>query len=79
MINIESINPIRSAATSILSVMAGTFSNLCYFSPTSLEIVNTMFQHAAWIVAITAGLVSIVNGVKNWKILRKQTIKKHRK
>lgn len=77
---IANIDPIKSAATSILSVMAGTFSNLCYFSPTSLEIVNTIFQHAAWIVAIAAGLVSIVNGVKNWKILhRKQPIQKHRK
>lgn len=76
MINeINNIDPIKSAFTSLISVSVGTISNLIptvfvgYFS---LETVNMLFQHAAWTVAIIAGFVSIINGVRNWKIFKKR-------
>lgn len=82
MINIENINPNNSAFASIISVGAGTVSNYVSiftinFIP--LDTVNTMFQHAAWFVAIAAGLVSIKNGTKDWKIRKKITRKIKRK
>lgn len=69
------IDPLKSAFASLLSVTAGTISNyipVFTFGFVTLETANTLFQHAAWIVAILAGLVSIVNGVKTWKIKKKK-------
>lgn len=67
------IDPIKSAGTALISAAAGSFSNYitvpAYFI---IENVNTAFQHAAWTVAILAGIVSIVNGVKNWKIFNRK-------
>lgn len=76
---IANIDPFKSAATSLVSVIAGTFSNVCFFTPSPLEVINTVFQHAAWIVAIVAGLVSIVNGTKTWRILNRKKQQQLRK
>ena len=73
---LDNINPIKSAITSLVTVAVGTFSNLNFVFPFSLEIVNTVFQQVAWFVAITAGIVSIVNGTKAWKILNRKSNKK---
>lgn len=72
---IANIDPAKSALASILSAVAGTWYNYCtvYFSTITLAGANTAFQHAAWTVAILAGIVSVINGVRQWK--RKPTPK----
>lgn len=71
---LTNINETKAAVTSILSAALGTWYNYCsiYFASFTLVQANTAFQHAAWTVAILAGIVSIVNGVKNWKRKKKQ-------
>lgn len=66
---IANIDPAKSAIASIVSAVAGTWYNYCtaYFSAITLAGANTAFQHAAWTVAILAGIVSIINGVRQWK------------
>ena len=66
---IHDIDPLKSAVTSILSAIAGSWYNYfgVYISSISLSAANTAFQHAAWTVAILAGIVSIINGVRQWK------------
>jgi len=73
---IANIDPLKSAVTSIVSATFGTFSNFSYvvFAPLgfiSLNAANTAFQHAAWTVAILAGIVSIVNGIRQWTTKKK--------
>lgn len=52
------IDPAKSAIASISSAFTGSvMANI------SLVEANTAFQHAAWTVAIIAGIVSIVNGI----------------
>ena len=52
------IDPAKSAVASIVSALTGTaMANI------TLVDTNTAFQHAAWTVAIIAGIVSIVNGI----------------
>lgn len=52
------IDPAKSAIASIFSALTGTV-----MAEVTLTATNTAFQHAAWTVAIIAGLVSIINGV----------------
>ena len=72
---INEIDPMKSAVTSILSAGFGTFTKYCTaFAPLSfisLQTANTFFQHLAWTVAICAGIVSVINGVRQWKFKRK--------
>lgn len=51
------IDPAKSAIASIVSAFTGTI-----VADVTLDTTNIAFQHAAWSVAIVAGLVSIVNG-----------------
>ena len=69
---VSNINDVRAAAASIGAVLFGEFHNLVMFVP--LESINTALQHAAWIVAIIAGIVSIVNGCRKWFVSDKHTI-----
>ena len=72
---ITNIDPMKSAITSIASAAAGSLSKYAAFLQfgfISLETANTMFQHMAWLVAIVAGIVSIINGVRDWKLKRKR-------
>lgn len=65
MLNIiENISASRASIASIGSAILGQISTTV--TPTQVEMVNTGFQHAAWVVAILAGVVSIVNGTRNW-------------
>jgi hypothetical protein len=74
------INPIdlldgsKAAVVSISAAITGQFTQDVQglLSVPSLEIANIAFQHAAWIVAIVAGLVSIINGTKNWYRTKKR-------
>lgn len=52
------IDPIKSAIASIGSAVVGSVA-----ADITLVDANTAFQHAAWTVAILAGIVSIINGV----------------
>ena len=52
------IDPAKSAIASIVSAITGTM-----MADLTLINANTAFQHAAWTVAILAGIVSIINGV----------------
>jgi hypothetical protein len=72
---ISGIDPAKSAITAILSAAAGTWYNYTsiYLAAFTLDSANTAFQHAAWTVAILAGLVSIINGVRQWCVKRKNT------
>jgi len=74
---INEIDPLKSAVTSIVSATFGTFTNYCAaFVPLgfiSLQAANTFFQHLAWTVAILAGLVSIINGVRTWRKKKNET------
>ncbi|MFZ4463775.1 MAG: hypothetical protein ACOYN5_07995 [Bacteroidales bacterium] len=64
----------KAACVSIGAAITGQFtqevSNIMFIP--SLQAVNTAFQHAAWVVAIIAGLVSIINGTKNWYRTKKR-------
>mgnify|MGYP006961791789 CR=1 FL=1 len=66
---IANIDPVKSAITSIFSAVIGSWYNYFGFCITSMSLstANTAFQHAAWTVAITAGIVTIINGVRQWK------------
>jgi len=63
----------KAAIVSVGAAITGQFtqevSNILYIPP--LQAVNTAFQHAAWCVAIIAGLVSIINGTKKWRTNKK--------
>ena len=52
------IDPAKSAVASIISAFTGSV-----MAEITLAGANTAFQHAAWTVAIIAGIVSIVNGI----------------
>jgi len=52
------IDPAKSFVASISSAITGSVLNIV-----TLTEANTAFQHAAWTVAILAGIVSIINGV----------------
>jgi multidrug efflux pump subunit AcrB len=73
---INEIDPLKSAITSIVSATFGTFTNYCAaFGPIgfiSLQAANTFFQHLAWTVAILAGIVSIINGCRQWHLKKRQ-------
>lgn len=58
------IDPSRASFTSISAAFTGQLA--AFINPSNLDIVNTGFQHLAWIIAIIAGLVSIVNGTRKW-------------
>ncbi len=66
---IANIDPMKSAITSILSAVIGSWYNYLNYTILnfSLSSANTAFQHLAWTVAIIAGIVSIVNGMRTWK------------
>lgn len=74
------IEPTRAAITSIVSAAAGTWYSYTgyYLANFTLSAANTAFQHAAWTIAILAGLVSIINGVRQWKIKRKNVKNENR-
>ncbi len=62
---ISNIDPVKSAILSLLGASVGTINNYVatFVINVSLDFVNTMFQHAAWTVAILAGCVSAFNGI----------------
>lgn len=69
---VSNINDVKAAAASICAVLFGEYHNLVMFVP--LESINTLLQHAAWIVAIIAGIVSILNGCRKWFVSNKSVI-----
>jgi len=70
---IANIDPVKSAITSLLSVIAGSSYNYCNITLAHLTLstANTAFQHLAWTVAILAGIVSVINGIRQWKTKQK--------
>ena len=61
---VNNINSVKAAGASIGAALFGEFHGVFMMIP--LESVNTALQHAAWVVAILAGFVSIVNGCRKW-------------
>jgi len=61
---LSEIDPAKASLTSIFSAFTGQIS--LFVDPSALDAANIGFQHLAWLVAILAGIVSIVNGVKKW-------------
>ena len=73
---ILNISPFKSAITAIGSAIAGTTAEQID-QVQNITAANTAFQHAAWTIAIVAGLVSVVNGIivicdkyRKWKAKR---------
>jgi len=64
--HLYNIDSVKAGIASIGAAMTGELTNILSIS--NLEAVNIAFQHAAWVVAILAGLVSIVNGSLRWFI-----------
>lgn len=63
---IANIDPLKSLCTSVVSLAAGSTSAYVHIHlfDLSLSAVNTGFQHLAWTVAILAGIVAIINGIR---------------
>ena len=61
---LSEIDPAKASVASIFSAFTGQIS--LFVDPSALDAANVGFQHLAWLVAILAGIVSIVNGVKKW-------------
>jgi hypothetical protein len=72
MFKMDNIEPTKAAITSIVSAGAGTWYNYKFFALFTLSTANTAFQHAAWTIAILAGIVSIINGVRQWHFKKKR-------
>jgi len=47
----------RTAATSVVGAVTGQIA----YESTTITSINTAFQHAAWTVAILAGIMTMVN------------------
>ena len=60
------IDEIKSAVISICAAATGTTNELItpIISDPNLDKANTAFQHAAWTVAIIAGVISIILNIK---------------
>lgn len=70
MVN-QTLDNFSAGKSAIASISAATIGELAsvfplYIAGENLELVNTAFQHAAWVVAILAGIVSVVNGTRKW-------------
>ena len=61
---VNNIDSVKAAGASIGAALFGEFHGTFMMIP--LESVNTAMQHAAWVVAILAGIVSVVNGCRKW-------------
>ena len=69
---IKYIENIDSAKAGLASVGAATTGQLSgMIELTNLEVINIMFQHAVWTIAIIAGIISIINGVRKWDMFNK--------
>ena len=66
---IANIDPFKSLCTSLVSLAAGSSSAYAHIHlfNLSLTTANTAFQHAAWTVAILAGIVSVINGIRKMR------------
>ena len=69
---------IRPTITSIISVFGAFTGTLTSVAMPFCDI-NTGFQHAAWTIAIIAGMFSIMNYIRNWVISDKSILDKKRK
>jgi len=63
----------KSAITALIAAAFGSTANASdhiIMIITQSDWVNTALERGAWTVAILAGCVSIVNGVKKWSIFK---------
>jgi len=64
---IDEISSIKSALVSITGAITGTaISQINYLLDNGLTI-DSVLQRGAWTIAMLAGIVAIVNGVRKWK------------
>jgi len=75
---IANIEDYKAAIMALASASVGTMYNFYpdYLLNFSLAQANTAFQHLAWTVAILAGIVSIINGVRQWKFKKHKVYQK---
>lgn len=62
----QNIDPVKSLITAISSAATGTLLNAFPLALVTVAQVGIILQYGAWIIAILAGLVSIINGVRKW-------------
>jgi hypothetical protein len=64
---------IASGKAAIVSITSAAVGQVyAWFPMININEANTLFQHLAWTVAILAGIVSIVNGVRKWFVKEKK-------
>lgn len=66
---IENIDSVKAGLASVGAAITGQLSGMIEL--TNLEVINIMFQHAVWTIAIIAGIISIINGVRKWDMFNK--------
>lgn len=71
---IDNIESTRAFLASLGFAVYGEVLN--YYPLITLDSANTFFQHLVWVIAILAGIVSIVNGVKKWFVKEPKINKK---
>ena len=64
---IDEISSIKSAIVSITSAITGTAINQVDNLMDSGLTIDNILQRGAWTIAILAGMVAVVNGVRKWK------------
>lgn len=62
----QRIDPVKSLITSLSSAATGTLLNTFPLAMITVTQVGIILQYTAWVIAILAGMVSIINGVKKW-------------
>lgn len=68
------IDNVASGKAAIVSIVSAVIGQVYSWLPMiTINDVNTLFQWLAWVVAIFAGIVSIINGIRKWFVKDKKT------
>lgn len=62
----QNIDPVKSLITAISSAATGTLLNTFPLALVTISQVGIILQYTAWLIAILAGMVSIINGIRKW-------------
>lgn len=68
------IDNVASGKAAIVSIVSAVIGQVYSWLPMiTINDVNTLLQRLAWVVAIFAGIVSIINGIRKWFVKDKKT------